>query len=73
MKLFEMFDPPLTGYQDVKNDNSKPKWETTRKSKLTLKQLRHFRKMLDVRNYEKKLSLEQIRKQYGASPQAPTT
>lgn len=72
MKLFEMFDPPVSGYQNVQNDNSKPEWETTRKSKLTLKQLRHLRKMLDVRNYEKKLNLENIRKQYGASAQAPT-
>jgi hypothetical protein len=72
MKLFEMFDPPIAGYQNVANDNSKPEWETTRKSKLTLKQLRHLRKMLDVRNYEKKLNLENIRKQYGAQAQAPT-
>lgn len=72
MKLFEMFDPPIAGYQNVANDNSKPEWETTRKSKLTLKQLRHLRKMLDVRNYEKKLNLENIRKQYGAQTQAPT-
>ena len=69
MKLCEMFDPPIAGYQNVANDNSKPEWETTRKSKLTLKQLRHLRKMLDVRNYEKKLSLEQVRKQYGAAAQ----
>ena len=65
----EMFDPPIAGMQDVKNDNSKPHWETSRKTKLTLKQIRHLRKMLDVRNYEKKLSLENIRKQYGAAAQ----
>ena len=69
MNLFEMFNPPIAGMQDISADNSKPEWETTRKSKLTLKQLRHLRKMLDVRNYEKKLSLEQVRKQYGAAAQ----
>ena len=70
MNLFEMFDPPVAGYQNIENDNSKPEWETTRKTKLTLKQLRHLRKMLDVRNYEKKISLEQVRKQYSAASQA---
>ena len=69
MNLFEMFDPPVAGYQNVSNDNSKPQWETSRKTKLTLKQLRHLRKMLDVRNYEKKQSLENVRKQYGAAAQ----
>jgi hypothetical protein len=70
MNLFEMFDPPVAGYQNIQNDNSKPEWETSRKTKLTLKQLRHLRKMLDVRNYEKKISLEQVRKQYSAAAQA---
>ena len=69
MNLFEMFNPPVAGMQDVANDNSKPEWETSRKTKLTLKQLRHLRKMLDVRNYEKKISLEQVRKQYGLANQ----
>ena len=70
MNLFEMFDPPVAGYQTLQDDNSKPQWETSRKTKLTLKQLRHLRKMLDVRNYEKKISLEQVRKQYSAAAQA---
>jgi len=69
MNLFEMFDPPVAGLQDVTQDNSKPQWGTSRKTKLTLKQIRHLRKMLDVRNYEKKMSLENIRKQYGAASQ----
>lgn len=69
MNLFEMFDPPVLGMQNVAVDNSKPEWETSRKTKLTLKQIRHLRKMLDVRNYEKKVSLENIRKQYGMAAQ----
>ena len=51
MKLMEMFDAAVPGYQDVSSDNSKPKWRESRKTKLTLKQIRKLRKMLDVRNY----------------------
>lgn len=58
MKLLEMFDAPINGYQDVNQDNSKPEWKTSRKTKLTLKQLRKLRKMLDVRNFEKKEHLK---------------
>ena len=48
-----MFDAPVPGFQDVDKDNSKPVWRTSRKTKLTLNQIRKLRKMLDVRNYEK--------------------
>ena len=66
MKLTEMFDTPVSGYQDVDQDNSKPTWKASRKTKLTLKQIRKLRKMLDVRQYEKQLHLKKVRKQYGA-------
>jgi len=66
MHLFEMFDPPIEGYQDVNQDNSKPMWKMSRKTKLTLKQLRKLRKMLDVRNYEKIRHLKKVKEQYGA-------
>jgi hypothetical protein len=69
MKLFEMFDPPVAGFQDVDQDNSKPVWRTSRKTKLTLKQIRKLRKMLDVRNFEKKEYLKKVREQYSASQQ----
>ena len=69
MKLFEMFDPPIAGYQDVNQDNSKPVWRTSRKTKLTLEQLRKLRRMLDVRNYEKKEHLKKVRDQYGSTAQ----
>ena len=68
MKLFEMFDPPVQEMQDVNADNSKPVWRTSRKTKLTLKQIRKLRRMLDVRNYEKKIHLGKVREQYGAKP-----
>ena len=59
-----MFDKPVDGYQDVGDDNSRPKWKETRHTKLTLRQIRKLRKMNDVRNYEKSQDLKQIRKQY---------
>jgi hypothetical protein len=64
MKLFEMYDAPVQGYQDVSNDGSKYRYGDTRKTKLTLKQLRKLRKMLDVRNYEHNKNLKKVRKQY---------
>ena len=74
MKLVEMFDPPVAGYQDANADNSKPVWRTSRKTKLTLKQIRKLRRMLDVRNYEKKQYLSKIKDQYGSAnkQQTPT-
>lgn len=70
MQLFEMFDAPINGMQNVSDDNSKPVWRTSRKTKLTLAQIRKLRRMLDVRNYEKKNYLEKVRTQYGAKPEA---
>ena len=70
MKLLEMFDPPVQGYQDVEADQSKPVWKQSRKTKLTLKQIRKLRKMLDVRNYEKKQYLKKVHAQYGPKAEA---
>ena len=72
MKILEMFDAPVAGYQDVNDDNSKPKWKESRKTKLTLRQIRKLRKMLDVRNYEKKEYLKKVHDQYSvpADPDA---
>jgi hypothetical protein len=57
-------------YQDVQDDNSKPKWRESRKTKLTLKQLRKLRRMNDVRNYESKNYLKKVQQQYGAKAEA---
>ena len=70
MKLFEMFDAPVQGYQDVGQDNSRHKWTENRKSKLTLRQIRKLRKMLDVRNFERVEDLKKVRKQYAPAPEA---
>jgi hypothetical protein len=67
MKLFEMFDAATPGYQDLDSDNSKPKWRESRKTKLTLRQIRKLRKMLDVRNYEHAKYLKKVHEQYGQS------
>ena len=73
MRLMEMFDPAIEGYQDVESDNSKPKWRESRKTKLTLKQIRKLRKMNDVRNYEKVNYLKKIHQQYAPKAEgAPT-
>jgi hypothetical protein len=64
MHLFEMYTPPVQGYQDPATDNSVQKWTETRKTKLTLRQLRKLRKMLDVRNYEYAKNLKKVRTQY---------
>lgn len=64
-----MFDAPINGLQDANADNSKPTYRTSRKTKLTLKQIRKLRRMLDVRTYEKKQYLDKVRKQYGAKPE----
>jgi hypothetical protein len=71
MKLFEMYNAPVEGYQDVSQDNSKVKYGETRKSKLTLRQIRKLRKMLDVRNYEKSKNLKKVRKQYEPVAETP--
>ena len=65
MKLFEMYDAPVQGYQDISADNSKPQWQQSRKTKLTLAQIRKLRKMNDVRNFEKKKYLKKVHEQYG--------
>ncbi len=65
-----MFDKAVPGYQDLESDNSSPKWRESRKTKLTLKQIRKLRKMNDVRNYEKVKYLKKVHEQYGAKPEA---
>jgi hypothetical protein len=71
MKLFEMYDQAIPGLQDVEDDNSRPKWKESRKTKLTLRQIRKLRKMHDVRTYERKKNLKKVRNQYKPAEQAP--
>jgi hypothetical protein len=71
MNLFELFDPAIPGYQDVEDDNSRPKWKENRKTKLTLRQIRKLRKMMDVRNIESAQNLKKVKEQYGVKAAAP--
>ena len=70
MRLMEMFNEAIPGYQDLESDNSKPKWKESRKTKLTLRQIRKLRKMMDVRNFERKKHLKKVHEQYGQSAPA---
>jgi hypothetical protein len=70
MILNEIYSRSPEAYQDVAQDNSQPKLGDLRKTRLTLRQLSKLRQMQDVRNYEYKEKLKQIKKQY-APPAAP--
>jgi hypothetical protein len=52
-------------YMDPGEDNEVPKLNDLRKTKLTLGQINRMRLIRDVRNFELKSNLENIRKQYG--------
>jgi hypothetical protein len=66
MIINEIFDMELEApYSDSENDHSVPALDDLRKIKLTLGQINQLRLIRDVRNFELKASLENIRKQYG--------
>ena len=70
MILNELYNREPSAYQDVNSDNSQPRLGDTRKTRLTLRQLRKLRQMNDVRTYEYKEKLKLVRQQY-APPAAP--
>jgi hypothetical protein len=70
MLLFEFFHKDPAGYQDVEDDNSQPQLGQLRKTKLTLRQINKLRRMNDVRTFEYKEKLKDVRKQY-MPPAAP--
>ena len=70
MILNEFYTRSPEAYQDVSQDNSQPRLQNLRKTRLTLRQLNKLRQMNDVRNYEYKEKLKDIRTQY-APPAAP--
>ena len=67
MILNEMFDEELDDdkYMDPATDNEVPKLDDLRKTKLTLGQINRFRLIQDVRDFEQRTDLENIRMQYG--------
>jgi hypothetical protein len=70
MILTELYQREPSGYQDISQDNSQPQKGELRKTRLTLRQLSKLRQMNDVRQFEYKEKLKDIRKQY-APPVAP--
>jgi hypothetical protein len=70
MNLYEFFEPAKEGYQDVADDNSQPQLGDLRKTKLTLKQINKLRQLNDVRAFEYKEKVKQVKKQY-APPAQP--
>jgi hypothetical protein len=71
MILNEIYEKSPAAYQDISQDNSQPKLGDLRKTRLTLRQLNKLRQMNDVRSYEYKEKLKQVRKQYAPPPAAP--
>ena len=70
MILNEIYSREPAAYQDLDQDNSQPTLGDLRKTRLTLRQLNKLRQMQDIRSYEYKEKLKQIKKQY-APPVAP--
>lgn len=70
MILNELYDRSPEAYQDLNQDNSQTTLNSLRKTRLTLRQINKLRQMNDVRNYEYKEKLKNIRKQYGTVPDA---
>lgn len=64
MLLIEFIERVSPDRQDLSQDNSQVQLSDLRKSRLTLRQLNKLRKMNDVRSYEYKEKLKQIRQQY---------
>ena len=71
MILNEIYKKSPEAYQDVGQDNSQPRLGNLRKTRLTLRQLNKLRQMQDVRSYEYKEKLKQVKKQYAPPPAAP--
>jgi hypothetical protein len=71
MMLNEIYARSPESYQDVSQDNSQPRLGNLRKTRLTLRQLNKLRQMQDVRSFEYKEKLKQVRKQYAPPPAAP--
>lgn len=70
MILNELYQRQPEAYQDVSDDNTQPRLSDTRKTRLTLRQIKKLRQMNDIRTYEYKEKLKDIKAQY-APPAAP--
>lgn len=65
MFLLEVFQTSIKSqYSTEKNDNSVVKLSDTRKSRLTLAQIKRLRIMNDMRKFEQQKKVEGLSKQY---------
>jgi hypothetical protein len=71
MVLNEIYERSPEAYQDLSQDNSQPQLNNLRKTRLTLRQINKLRQMNDVRTYEYKQKLKQVKKQYAPPVAAP--
>ena len=71
MILNEIYEKSPEAYQDLSLDNSQPQLNNLRKTRLTLRQLNKLRQMNDIRSYEYKQKLKQVKQQYAPPPAAP--
>lgn len=70
MFLSEVFEPTIKSqYSTEKDDQSVQKLSDTRKSRLTLAQIKRLRIMNDMRKFEHQKEVESLSKQY--RPAAP--
>ena len=70
MIIAEMFENENESkYSDPADDNEVPKLNDLRKTKLTLGQINRLRLIQDVRNFELRSNMENIRLQYGKPPE----
>ena len=58
----------VPGYNDQQQDQSIPKLNDVRKTRLTLSQINSLRMMNDVRRFEEETRLTDIQRQYGSKP-----
>jgi hypothetical protein len=64
MLLMELYEKGIPGFVSDQDDSSRPKWGESRKTKLTLRQIRKLRKMLDVRSVETRQNIKKVQMQY---------
>lgn len=68
MILNELFSKAPEEMQDLSQDGTVPKYEDTRKTRLTLGQINRLRKMNDMRALEHEKDMSFVRKMYAPPP-----
>jgi hypothetical protein len=71
MILSEIYQRDPSAYQDISQDNTQPKLNKLRTTRLTLRQIKKLRQLNDVRKVEFEEKLKLIKRQYAPPPAAP--